>query len=282
MSLFSISNAKTIQIINTGSLTGNTMFYAKEISKVLENSNLKNEIKTIGDNCALSKMLWDKTSDPILLFAGGDIGNADKDIANCYIKPTVENTYYWILSTPYYFCSSSANGKKLNDFLVRETQHKIATFTNNQISDFFKHLDKTFGVSTKIIKLGNNATNLAINMAKSNEVDFTFMPGTLVSSRTGGDCFFSTIEDQNYKTLDKILDQFNNSFDTSSITTDFYIFGKNFEKRDEIVSLIQKAWMSKEWSELRSKRSHNDSIIMFNSKLEYEKKIKSLVERLNK
>ena len=270
--------AQEILLVNTGSLTGNVMFYAKETSKVLEQNNMKHSIKTTGDNCALGKMLWDKSNDPTLFFTGNNSGNLDKNIENCFINPTNENLFYWILSSPFYFCSSGPDGKTLQDFVKSGTSHKVATDIMPEIDDIFQEIDKRLNVKTRLVKVGNNGTNISVNMAKSKEVDFTFRSGKLVSSQTGGNCFFSTKSTKTLKTPNELW----NTSDISFLSSDFFIMGKNFKtnEKDVIVSLIQKAWNDKPWTELRVKREHDDDIVSFSSISEYKTKIDMLLKSL--
>ncbi len=272
------SFSQEMLLVNTGSLTGNVMFYAKETSKKLEQSNIKYELKTTGDNCALAKLLWDNSKSPTLLFTGNSSGNLDKNILNCYISPTNENLFYWILSSPFYFCSSGPGGKTLQDFVKPGTSHKIATDVMPEIDDIFQEIDKKLGIKSRLVKIGNNGVNISINMAKSKEVDFTFRSGKLISSQTGGECFFSTKESNTLKTPNQLW----NTSDISFLSADFFIMGKNFQpsEKDVIVSLIQKAWNDKPWTDLRIKREHDDSIVLFSSVNEYESKINALLKSL--
>ena len=271
-------HAQEILLVNTGSLTGNVMFYVKETTKVLEQNNIKHSIKTTGDNCALSKLLWDKTNEPILFFTGNNSGNLEKNIDNCYIQPTNENLFYWILSSPFYFCSNGPDGKTLKDFTRPGSSHKIATDIMPEIDDIFEEIDKSLNIKTKLVKIGNNGTNISINMAKSKEVDFTFRSGKLVSSQTGGECFFSTKKTRTIKTPSVLW----NTPDISFLSSDFFIMGKNFtsSQKNTVISLIQKAWSDKPWTELRMKREHDDDIVAYSSNDEYQEKINLLLKSL--
>ena len=267
--------ANPITLITNGTSTGTNGQQIKIISDFFEKEGFKTEIKITNHNCALAKLLWDSSqTKTFMLFADGVDGLSDSENISCYIEPKKENIFFWLYSSPYFFCS--VGNKTWNDLIKPNTTSIIAIHVENKSMKFIDFLSKTYNNKLKVVKINNSSD--VLTMAKANEIDFVFRSGIFDLDIFKNKCEWSSIQINGLPNFQMI-----SGFEIKeSFAANGYIISKNINdgEKNIFVEILKKAANSNDMMKINQRRNYDPSLVSFSSESEYKTKINELYKQI--
>lgn len=272
-----VSYSSEVILITNGTVTGTNGQQIKIISNYFEKENYKTEIKITNQNCALAKLLWDSSKEKtLMLISGGIDGLTDKDNSVCYMKPEKEQLFFWLHTSPYFFCS--AGNKTWNDFVSSNTTHTVIIHPENRSAKLFEEISKKYQNNIRTIKV--NASSATLTMVKANEVDFVFRSGIFDLEVFKDKCLWSSFSSHGLKQMKDFLPEINME---KLFVANGYIIAKNFNSNEleKILNIMKLAADSNDMMKINQRRNYDPKLVNFNSKFEYNSKINELYELLS-